>query len=590
GMNVGGKEGQDAEDGDEELYRDVNINLEGIDSLFESTPRVDVQATTIVASLTFTAPTIPPPTILTIFQVPQAPTPPTTAPSTFLQNLPNFGSLIGFDHLKVVVQIQSDRLQDEAQAENEEFLNNLDNNIQKIIKEQVKEQVKTSYVVAADPSEMELKKILIKKMESNKSIHRSDEQRNLYKALVNAYECDNIILDTYEDIVTLKRRRDDADKDEEPSQYPHNLLKPLPLIPNSRGRRVIPFNHFINKDLEYLCGGASSHKYTTSVTKTKAVDHGHIKWIEDMVPHTMCSQELVSYDRYALWGIFHWGRKRQQLYGFAFNREYARDGYSKRRIIAVTELLIVEWHNYKHLDWITVRRHDDKLYEFKEGDFKRLRIQDIEDMLLLLRWDAQCLIDEVTGVQNVFKQMELAVEQHCEEKNKFHDKTESVLKDNDRLLQKAITVDIVNLVLYDNVNVDCMNVNACKSSVTAESELQTNFIQKEHYDTLLQKFNILEKHCILLEVDNQLKKETFQKNTLFFSRREFEEIETLNIELDHKVTKLVAENEHLKQTYNLQEKVLVITALKEQLNKLKGKAIVTEAVSLNLMDLELLKI
>nr|GFA82975.1 hypothetical protein [Tanacetum cinerariifolium] len=31
----------------------------------------------------------------------------------------------------------------------------------------------------------------------------------------------------------------------------------------------------------------------------------------------------------------------------------------------------------------------------------------------------QCLIDEVTEVQNVFKQMELAVEQHREEKNKF---------------------------------------------------------------------------------------------------------------------------------------------------------------------------
>nr|GFA16874.1 hypothetical protein [Tanacetum cinerariifolium] len=41
-------------------------------------------------------------------------------------------------------------------------------------------------------------------------------------------------------------------------------------------------------------------------------------------------------------------------------------------------------HNYKHLDWITVRIDDDKLYKFKEGDFKRLRIQDIEDILLLL--------------------------------------------------------------------------------------------------------------------------------------------------------------------------------------------------------------
>nr|GFC62853.1 hypothetical protein [Tanacetum cinerariifolium] len=64
--------------------------------------------------------------------------------------------------------------------------------------------------------------------------------------------------------------------------------------------------------------------------------------------------------------------------------ESARDVYSKRRIIAVTELKIVEWNSYKHLDWITVRRDDEKLYKFKEGNFKRLRIQDIKDMLLLL--------------------------------------------------------------------------------------------------------------------------------------------------------------------------------------------------------------
>nr|GFC56615.1 hypothetical protein [Tanacetum cinerariifolium] len=77
---------------------------------------------------------------------------------------------------------------------------------------------KTSYAIAADLSKMELKKILIKKIEGNKSIHRSAEQRNLYKALVEACEFNKIILDTYGDTVTLKRRcDDDADKDEEPS-------------------------------------------------------------------------------------------------------------------------------------------------------------------------------------------------------------------------------------------------------------------------------------------------------------------------------------------------------------------------------------
>nr|GFA61284.1 hypothetical protein [Tanacetum cinerariifolium] len=296
--------------------------------------------------------------------------------------------------VKVAVQIQSDRLRDEAQVKNEEFLKNLDENIQKTIKEQVKEQVMTAYAVAIDLLKMELKKILIEKIEGNKSIHRSDEQRNFYKALVEAYESDKIILDTYGDTVTLKRRHDDdADKDEEPSagldrgskrrregkepeptstpkekatrttgkstqgsksrqmsasesviakepmQTTHDLEEPSHQEFES-GRRVIPFNHSINNDLEYLRGGASSRKYTTSVTKTKAADYGHIKWIEDLVPRTI--------------------------------------------IIAVTELKIVEWHNYKHLDWITVCRDDDKLYKFKEGDFKRLRIKDIEDMLLLL--------------------------------------------------------------------------------------------------------------------------------------------------------------------------------------------------------------
>ncbi|GJW53400.1 hypothetical protein Tco_0097485 [Tanacetum coccineum] len=119
----------------------------------------------------------------------------------------------------------------------------------------------------------------------------------------------------------------------EGQQYPHDLRKPLPLIPNSRGHQVIPFDHLINNDLAYLseCG-------------------------------VKC-------------------------------RESARDVYSKCRIIAVTNLQIVEWHNYKHLDWITVRKDDEKLYKFKEGDFYRLRIQDIEDMMLLL---VQCKLTNLT--------------------------------------------------------------------------------------------------------------------------------------------------------------------------------------------------
>ncbi|GJU76824.1 retrovirus-related pol polyprotein from transposon TNT 1-94 [Tanacetum coccineum] len=110
-------------------------------------------------------------------------------------------------------------------------------------------------------------------------------------------------------------------------------------------------------------------------------------------------------------------------------------------------------------------------------------------------------------------------------------------------------------------------------------------------------------------------------------KKDLEEIETINIELDHRVSKLIAENEHLKQTYkqlydsikparirskeqcddlinqvnlksveisdlnaSLQEKVLEITALKDDLRKLKGKALVDNDATKHPSDPEMLKI
>ncbi|GKF48965.1 hypothetical protein Tco_0142216 [Tanacetum coccineum] len=41
-------------------------------------------------------------------------------------------------------------------------------------------------------------------------------------------------------------------------------------------------------------------------------------------------------------------------------------------------------HRYGYLKEIEVRRADNDLYKFTEGDFPRLRIKDIKDMLLLI--------------------------------------------------------------------------------------------------------------------------------------------------------------------------------------------------------------
>ncbi|GJX29527.1 hypothetical protein Tco_0237606 [Tanacetum coccineum] len=99
----------------------------------------------------------------------------------------------------VAVQLPTNKPREEAQAENQEFLNQM------------------AYAVAASLSEFKLKKILIDKIEANKSINRSDNQKNLYNALVESYNSDKDIITSYGDVVLLKRGRDDQDKDEDPS-------------------------------------------------------------------------------------------------------------------------------------------------------------------------------------------------------------------------------------------------------------------------------------------------------------------------------------------------------------------------------------
>ncbi|GJX95623.1 hypothetical protein Tco_0351421 [Tanacetum coccineum] len=96
------------------------------------------------------------------------------------------------------------------------------------------------------------------------------------------------------------------------------------------------------------------------------------------------SPVVVKYDQHAYFGTSHWGLKRQSFYRYASNLTSSKDVYSRRRIIAVTRLTIMKKYDYGHLEEINVRRDDQKLYTFKKGDFKRLCLQYIEDMLLLL--------------------------------------------------------------------------------------------------------------------------------------------------------------------------------------------------------------
>ncbi|GJR41279.1 hypothetical protein Tco_1216963 [Tanacetum coccineum] len=266
-----------------------------------------------------------------------------------------------------------------------------------------------------------------------------------------------------------------------------------------------------------------------------------------------------------------------------------------------------------------------------------------------------------------------AVEQHRLESRTFEVKMNQVLSENERLLAQVIDHNIVKTIVNLSVNNGCETVNECQKCLELKTELlnKNDVVDKETYDKLCKSFTTLEKYCITLEADSQLNQEIFQqinsvldqnapsftqlfelselraqsqeKDTVIVKLKEqikslkgnvddrkvkmdIKEIETLNIELEHRVTKLLAENEHLKQTYKqlydsikpkcvqskeqcdalikqvniksgeisdlnakLQEQGLVIAALKNELGKLKGKALNKEAIETHSGDLKVSK-
>nr|GEX85249.1 hypothetical protein [Tanacetum cinerariifolium] len=103
-------------------------------------------------------------------------------------------------------------------------------------------------------------------------------------------------------------------------------------------------------------------------------------------------------------------------------------------------------------------------FEHTKACFRDDIIPFVQRLKDLFTFFDQWLIDEVTEVQNVFTQMELAIEQHCKEKSKVQTKMENVLQENDRLLTQALSVEIVNIVVHENMKSVCLNVIACSRS------------------------------------------------------------------------------------------------------------------------------
>ncbi|GJX63260.1 retrovirus-related pol polyprotein from transposon TNT 1-94 [Tanacetum coccineum] len=179
-----------------------------------------------------------------------------------------------------------------------------------------------------------------------------------------------------------------------------------------------------------------------------------------------------------------------------------------------------------------------------------------------------------------------------------------VLSENERLLAQAIDHDIVKIVVNLSVNDGCETVNECQKCL----ELKTELLNKKDV-----KNSVLDQNAPsftqLFEL-SELRAQSQEKDTVIVKLKE-----------QIKVQNLFVENEHLKQTYKqlydsikpkrvqskeqcdalikqvniksgeisdlnakLQEQGLVLAALKNELRKLKGKALDKEAIETHSVD------
>ncbi|GKD46556.1 hypothetical protein Tco_1271201 [Tanacetum coccineum] len=219
------------------------------------------------------------------------------------------------------------------------------------------------------------------------------------------------------------------------------------------------------------------------------------------------------------------------------------------------------------------------------------------------------LLDEITEVQTVFNQMEVAVQQYSINKQCFKIHKKELFLNNDRLLHQIMSQDIMFTVMNstavfgDYINLEMKKCETCNKCLDLEVELdkRKNMVERDVYTELSKSFSKLEKHCNSLELAVQLNQQNFQKDKscenqnaseflLYFEnndmkahlqekdttinklrnhikslretdqkdkvKQDMNEIETINIELKHIVAKLLSENvllrkeiEHLKNIH-----------------------------------------
>ncbi|GJT47998.1 hypothetical protein Tco_0974155 [Tanacetum coccineum] len=232
------------------------------------------------------------------------------------------------------------------------------------------------------------------------------------------------------------------------------------------------------------------------------------------------------------------------------------------------------------------------------------------------------LLNEITEVQSVFDQIEASVQQFSVDKKCLEIAKKEILLENDRLLQKIMSQDVLITVMNsmslnnNSVNMEMLKCDSCEKCLNLDAELSKS---KQAYNDLLKNHSQLEQHCISLEVSMQLKQELQDKDKTICKLKDTSkslrentkkenvnhdkwEFEPINKELENSVAKLLSKNErlcneinHVKQVFKDQFDSIKKTRVrhKEQsdslINKLNLKFVENEDLKAQIQDKEIVK-
>nr|GFA42037.1 hypothetical protein [Tanacetum cinerariifolium] len=260
-------------------------------------------------------------------------------------------------------------------------------------------QPKFTYEAAASLTHFELKKILIEKIDESQSYLTATEHRECYDGLIKSYDLNKSLFSTHDKVYPLKRSQKDKDKYEDPSAGSDRGLKKKKT----------------SKDAEPTIGprtkesksGSSKGKNSQSKSSGKSVQSEELEFevVDSDMPQdqeenlgktpqqgptqswlmTLASSankpsktfdELMStpidFSAYIMNILKITNLTQETRLGPAF------------KLLKVTWLEVMRKNGYGYLREIEVRRANNDLYTFKEGDFLTLRINDIEDILILI--------------------------------------------------------------------------------------------------------------------------------------------------------------------------------------------------------------